>query len=106
IHWAAWPQSALVEGNRYLVYSAAVTLVLVALPAQRWRRLLVAFVAACTTLPALQVALQLWHSPNALARFEGGRLVAGVGYGGGLGAAVAVGVSALGALAAQRPPAR
>jgi len=102
IHWAAWPQSALVEGNRYLVYSAAVTLVLVALPAQRWRRLLVAFVAACTALPALQVALQLWHSPNALARFEGGRLVAGVGYGGGLAAAVAIGFWPLVAFASDR----
>ena len=102
IHWAAWPQSALVEGNRYLVYSAAVTLVLVALPGQRWRRLLVAFVAACTALPALQVALQLWHSPNALARFEGGRLVAGVGYGGGLAAAVAIGFWPLVAFASDR----
>src|SRR6476469_8043029 len=102
IHWAAWPQSALVEGNRSLVYSAAVTLVLVALPAQRWRRLLVAFVAACTALPALQVALQLWHSPNALARFDGGRLVAGVGYGGGLAAAVAIGFWPLVAFASDR----
>jgi O-Antigen ligase len=102
IHWAAWPQSALVEGNRYLAYSAAVTLVLVALPAQRWRRLLVAFVAACTALPALQVALQLWHSQNALARFEGGRLVAGVGYGGGLAAAVAIGFWPLVAFASDR----
>jgi len=76
--------------------------VLVALPAQRWRRLLVAFVVACTALPALQVALQLWHSPNALARFEGGRLVAGVGYGGGLAAAVAIGFWPLVAFASDR----
>lgn len=102
-HWAAWPQSALVEANRYLFYAAAVTLVLVALPPfSGWRRLFVGLVAAGAALPALQVAIQLWHSPNAAERFADGRLVAGVGYGGGLAAAMAVGFWPLVVLAADR----
>jgi O-antigen ligase/polysaccharide polymerase Wzy-like membrane protein len=103
IRWAAWPQSALVEADRYLFYAAAVTLVLVALPASPgWRRLLVSAVAAAAALPALVVALKLWQSSSAASLFEAGRLVGSIGYGGGLAAAVAIGFWPLVALAGDR----
>jgi hypothetical protein len=102
IRWAAWPQSALVEADRYLFYAGAVTLVLVALPGPGWRRLLVAAVAAAAALPALLVALKLWQSSGAASLFEAGRLVGSIGYGGGLAAAVAIGFWPLVALAGDR----
>ena len=102
IRWAAWPQSALVEADRYLFYAAAATLVLVAVTTPGWRRLLVAVVAAGTAVPALLVARQAVTSPNALSLFDAGRLVGDVGYGGGLAAAVAIGFWPLVSLASDR----
>jgi len=102
IRWAAWPQSALVEADRYLFYAAAATLVLVAVPTRRWRRLLVASVAVAAALPALQLAIKLAFSSDAQALFDGGRLVGDVGYGGGLAAAVAIGFWPLISLASDR----
>jgi hypothetical protein len=102
IRWAAWPQSALVEADRYLFYAAAATLVLVAVTTPGWRRLLVAVVAAGTAVPALLVTAKLLTSPNALSLFDAGRLVGDVGYGGGLAAAVAIGFWPLVSLASDR----
>ncbi|HEY0388965.1 MAG TPA: O-antigen ligase family protein [Gaiellales bacterium] len=106
VHWAAWPQSALVESDRYLFYAAAATLPLVLVPGARWRRVLVGAVATGAALPALLVALKLWQSGNAGALFDGGRLVGSVGYGGGLAAAVAIAVWPLVAFASDRGTAR
>ena len=102
IRWASWPQSALVDADRYLFYAAAVTLVLVALPSAGWRRLLVAAAAAGAALPALIVAVQLWHASDASTLFASGRLVGKVGYGGGLAAAVAIAFWPLVAFASDR----
>jgi hypothetical protein len=102
IRWAAWPQSALAEADRYLFYAAAVTLVLVALPTSGWRRLLVAAVAAAAAAPALIVSLKLWQSSNPAELFQAGRLVGSIGYGGGLAAAVAIGFWPLVAFAGDR----
>ena len=104
--WAAWPQSALVEGDRYLFYAAAATLPLVLLPTAGWRRALVGGVAAGAVVPALLVALKLWHAQNALSLFDVGRLVGSIGYGGGLAAAVAIGFWPLVAFASDRTTAR
>jgi len=105
-HWAAWPQSALVEGDRYLFYAAVATLPLVLLPTAAWRRGLVGGVAAGTAVPALLVALKLWQSGAAAALFDSGRLVGSVGYGGGLAAAVAIGFWPLVAFASDRTTTR
>jgi hypothetical protein len=102
IRWAAWPQSALVEADRYLFYAAAAGLVLVAVTTQGWRRLLVAAISAGATVPALLVVIKLLSSSNAPALFDAGRLVGDVGYGGGLAAAVAIGFWPLVSLASDR----
>jgi O-Antigen ligase len=106
VHWAAWPQSALVEADRYLFYAAAATLPLVLLPTAGWRRGLVGGVAAGAALPALLVALKLWQSGNSAALFDAGRLVGSIGYGGGLAAAVAIAFWPLVAFASDRSTAR
>jgi hypothetical protein len=100
--WAAWPQSALVEADRYLFYAAAATLVLVAVTTPGWRRMLVAVVVAATAVPALLVTAKLVMSHDALSLFDAGRLVGDVGYGGGLAAAVAIGFWPLVSLASDR----
>jgi hypothetical protein len=102
IRWAAWPQSALVEADRYLFYAGAATLMLVAVTTPGWRRLLVAVVAAATAVPALLVTAKLVTSQDALSLFDAGRLVGDVGYGGGLAAAVAIGFWPLVSLASDR----
>jgi hypothetical protein len=102
IRWAAWPQSALVEADRYLFYAGAATLVLVAVTTPGWRRLLVAVIAAATAVPALLVTAKLVTSQNALSLFDAGRLVGDVHYGGGLAAAVAIGFWPLVSLAGDR----
>jgi hypothetical protein len=102
IRWAAWPQSALVEADRYLFYAAAAGLVLVAVTTQGWRRLLVAAVSVGATMPALLVMIKLLSSSNASALFDAGRLVGDVRYGGGLAAAVAIGFWPLVSLASDR----
>ena len=102
IRWAAWPQSALVDADRYLFYAAATTLVLVAVPTPGWRRLLVAATAAGAALPALILALQLVANSDPAALFASGRLVGKVGYGGGLAAAVAIAFWPLVAFASDR----
>lgn len=102
IRWAAWPQSALVEADRYLFYAAAAGLVLVAVTTRAWRRLLVAAVAAGATLPALLVMIKLLSASNASSLFDAGRLVGDVRYGGGLAAAVAIGFWPLVSLASDR----
>ena len=106
VHWAAWPQSALVEGDRYLFYAAAATLPLVLLPTVAWRRALAGGVAAGAALPALLVALKLWQSGSAASLFDAGRLVGSIGYGGGLAAAVAIGFWPLVAFASDRSTSR
>ncbi len=106
VRWAAWPQNALVEGDRYLFYAAAATLPLVLLPSAGWRRALVGGVAAGAALPALLVAIKLWQSGNAASLFDAGRLVGSVGYGGGLAAAVAIGFWPLVAFASDRSTAQ
>ena len=102
IRWAAWPQSALVEADRYLFYAGAATLALVAVTTPGWRRLLVAVIAAATAVPALVVTAKLVTSQNALSLFDAGRLVGDVHYGGGLAAAVAIGFWPLVSLASDR----
>ena len=106
VRWAAWPQSALVEGDRYLFYAAAATLPLVLLQTTAWRRALAGGVAAGAAVPALLVALKLWQSGNASSLFDAGRLVGSIGYGGGLAAAVAIGFWPLVAFASDRSTAR
>ncbi|MDX6552741.1 MAG: hypothetical protein QOH74_1229 [Gaiellales bacterium] len=102
VRWAQWPQSAVVEADRYFFYAAAATLGLVALTGASWRRLLVFGVAFGTAIPAMLVAAKLWSSPNAASLFADGRLVGNIGYGGGLAAAVVLGFWPLAALASDR----
>jgi hypothetical protein len=102
VRWAAWPQSALVEADRYVFYAAVAALGLVALTGQSWRRLLVAGVAFGAAIPAAIVDAKLVSSPNAASLFADGRLVGNIGYGGGLAAAVVLGFWPLVALASDR----
>jgi hypothetical protein len=102
IRWAPWPQSALVEADRYLFYAAAAALVLVAVTTPGWRRILVVVVAGSTALPALIVAYRLVGATGVSGMFDAGRLVGDVRYGGGLAAAGAIGFWPLVSLASDR----
>jgi hypothetical protein len=102
ISWAHWPQSALVEADRYLFYACTALLVLAAPFTAGRRRVLVGLVGAAAAVPALLLALRLWHSTNTASLFDAGRLVGNVGYAGGLAAAVAVGFWPLVAVASDR----
>jgi hypothetical protein len=101
ISWAAWPQNALVEGDRSLFYACVLVVCLLALGRVDGRRVAAGLVVAGVGVISLIEAWALWRMGDVSA-FSFGRLVGGIGYGGGMAALVAVGVWPATAFAADR----
>ncbi|HVG67730.1 MAG TPA: O-antigen ligase family protein, partial [Gaiellales bacterium] len=101
ILWAAWPQNALVEGDRSLFYACVLVVCLLALGRVDGRRVAAGLVVVGVGTIALIEGWALWRMGDVSA-FSFGRLVGGIGYGGGMAALVAVGVWPATAFAADR----
>lgn len=101
VGWADWPENALVEGDRFVFYACAFALALLALGLVEGRRVAVWLAAGSAGLIALLQAWMLWTNGD-VGAFSFGRLVGGIGYGGGMAALVAIGVWPLIALASER----
>jgi O-antigen ligase/polysaccharide polymerase Wzy-like membrane protein len=102
IAWASWPENAVVEAARFLQAGCIVSICLLVLPRPGVRRAAVALAAGAVGMLALLIAYGLWRGGASPSDFMLGRLVGSIGYGGGMAAAVAVGVWPLVALASDR----
>ncbi len=102
IAWAAWPQSALVEGGRCLAYAAVMGTALVAGSDERARRWMLASVGLASAIFAATLIADTALGADAGREYALGRLVGSIGYGGGIAAVLAIGVWPLLALAADR----
>lgn len=101
IVWAAWPQNALVEGDRSLFYACVLVVCLLALGRIDGRRVAAGLVVAGAGTIAIIEAWALWRLGD-VTSFSFGRLVGGIGYGGGMAALVAIGVWPATAFASDR----
>ena len=102
IAWAAWPQAALVESGRTLVYAAVMGTAVLIGADQRLRRWALIGVGACAAVIAAELALRMAFSGDPGSLFALGRLVGSIGYGGGTAAVVAIGTWPLAAIASDR----
>lgn len=99
ITWAAWPQAALVESGRTLVYAAVMATAVIAAADERSRRWLMLAVGAGSALAATVLALRMMFAGDPGSLFGLGRLVGSIGYGGGIAAVAAIGTWPLAAVA-------
>jgi hypothetical protein len=102
IVWAAWPQAALVESGRTLVYAAVMGTAVLAGADERLRRWALVGVGACAALIAAELALRMAFSADPGSLFALGRLVGSIGYSGGTAAVTAIGAWPLAAVACDR----
>ena len=102
IAWAAWPQAALVESGRTLVYAAVMAIAVIAGADARLRRWSLLAVGACAAALAIDLTLRMAVLGDPGSVFSLGRLVGSIGYGGGTAAVVAIGAWPLAAIACDR----
>ncbi len=102
IAWAVWPQAALVESGRTLVYAAVMGTAVLAGADERLRRWALVGVGACAALIAAELTLRMAFSADPGSLFSLGRLVGSIGYGGGTAAVAAIGTWPLAAVACDR----
>lgn len=102
IEWAALPQNALVDGDRFFFAGCVLGLATVTLTRAPLRRAAVGVVVAGSAGVAFTTGFGLLHGSITAGSFELGRLVGAIGYGGGTAAVMAIGVWPLVAFASDR----
>jgi hypothetical protein len=102
MEWAALPQDALVDGDRFFFAGCVLGLATVTLTRAPLRRAAVGVVVAGSAGVAFATGFGLLHGSITAGSFELGRLVGAIGYGGGTAAVMAIGVWPLVAFASDR----
>jgi len=102
MEWAALPQNALVDGDRYFFAGCVLGLATVTLARAPLRRAAVGVVVAGSAGVAFATGFGLLHGSITAGSFELGRLVGAIGYGGGTAAVMAIGIWPLVAFASDR----